>query len=96
VIGRRYLSSELLIALLTNNSQIGNRFNYVDGERPKLTERQREIADRVARGMSIKSIANASNVGQPTISAVKSTVFKKLGVRDIAQLKEVLSLISTG
>ena len=52
----------------------------------KLTEREREVALKVASGESNKEIARELDVAERTVKAHLTAVFDKLGVRDRLQL----------
>lgn len=52
----------------------------------QLTERERAVALAVARGASNKEIARQLDIGERTVKAHLSAIFKKLAVRDRLQL----------
>jgi DNA-binding NarL/FixJ family response regulator len=56
----------------------------------KLSEREREVALKVARGESNKEIARDLDLAERTVKAHLSAVFDKLGVRDRLQLAILL------
>ncbi len=56
----------------------------------KLSEREREVAIRVAQGESNKEIARVLNIAERTVKAHLSAVFEKLGVRDRLKLAILL------
>lgn len=51
-----------------------------------LSQRERQVAEAVARGATNKEIARAMNVTERTVKAHLSGIFEKLGVRDRMQL----------
>jgi DNA-binding CsgD family transcriptional regulator len=57
---------------------------------PELSERQREIVDRLLHGERVPTIARAMYVSQTTIRNHLSAVFKKLGVHSQAELIAVI------
>lgn len=52
---------------------------------PELTEREREILDRIARGDSNHAIADGLRLSPKTIANIVSNIFTKLRVHDRAQ-----------
>ena len=56
-----------------------------------LSQRERQVAEAVARGSTNKEIARVMGVTERTIKAHLSTVFEKLGVRDRMQLALVVN-----
>lgn len=52
----------------------------------RLSEREREVAERVAQGASNKEIADQLNITERTVKAHLGAIFEKLGVRDRLQL----------
>lgn len=59
-------------------------------ELDKLSERERDVALRVARGDSNKEIARSLDLAERTVKAHLSSAFHKLGVRDRLQLALLL------
>jgi DNA-binding NarL/FixJ family response regulator len=85
--GNRYVSTDVLNLLLGRP-----QFNsYFDIKEVKLTEKQAEIASYLVSGMAVKAISNRLNRSQSTVSTVKATILKKLGVSNVIELKEILS-----
>jgi DNA-binding NarL/FixJ family response regulator len=91
VAGKRYLSPSILIWLLRSEPAPGGGLTHIVGNISMLTDRQREIAYYLARGMPTKWIAVTENVRSSTVSAIRSIIFKKLGVSDITQLRKISS-----
>lgn len=56
------------------------------GWRQSLSEREVQVAERVAAGDSNKEIARVLNITERTVKAHLSTIFEKLGIRDRLQL----------
>lgn len=56
-----------------------------------LSQRERQVAEAVARGSTNKEIARAMGVTERTIKAHLSAIFEKLGVRDRMQLALVVN-----
>jgi DNA-binding NarL/FixJ family response regulator len=51
-----------------------------------LSQRERQVAEAVARGATNKEIARAMNITERTVKAHLTAAFEKLGVRDRMQL----------
>jgi DNA-binding NarL/FixJ family response regulator len=60
--------------------------DVANGPLTRLSAREREIAQRVARGESNKEIARGLDITERTVKAHLSAIFEKLGVRDRLQL----------
>mgnify|MGYP001179313116 CR=1 FL=1 len=56
-----------------------------------LSQRERQVAEAVARGSTNKEIARVMGVTERTIKAHLSAIFEKLGVRDRMQLALVVN-----
>lgn len=67
---------------LLGSRQPGTRERWSD----KLSEREREVARRVAGGASNKEIAEQMAITERTVKAHLGAIFEKLGVRDRLQL----------
>jgi len=52
----------------------------------RLTERERQIADRVARGMRNRDIARELEISENTVKRHLQSIFSKTGVRDRLEL----------
>jgi two-component system nitrate/nitrite response regulator NarL len=57
----------------------------VDGERPLLSERERDILDRVATGQSAPAIARELYLSTATVKTHLAHLYEKLGVSDRAE-----------
>ena len=57
-----------------------------DARRASLTEREREVMQRVAAGKLNKVIADELHVSVRTVEVHRARVFAKLGVRSAAEL----------
>ena len=88
---RRTLTSRLLEQLVRHEERPVNNVNRKTlGLLDQLTEREYEIAVKVARGESNKEIACALDITERTVKAHMTKVFNKLGVTD--RLKVALIL----
>ncbi|MBN2899646.1 MAG: AAA family ATPase [Clostridia bacterium] len=63
---------------------------YFDNAKPKLSEREREIAVLAAQGLTNKEISGRLFISQNTVKTQLKTVFEKLGINSRALLKQVL------
>jgi len=86
MIGKRYISNYAFAA--TQDVLTGMAANK---RRTKdlLSTRETEIVGYLLEGMSTKFIANKLERKASTISTIKNSVYKKLGVDNIVELKEV-------
>jgi len=89
--GKRHISPDALIWMLTEleTRPKGNRPGTLS--KGLLTRQELEIAICIANGMPLKWIADFFCRKQVSITMMKSTIFRKLGVGSVVQLKRVLS-----
>jgi len=57
-----------------------------DARKAKLTQREREILDLVAEGLSTKEIARALDVSPRTVETHRANIAEKLGVGSVAEM----------
>jgi two-component system, NarL family, nitrate/nitrite response regulator NarL len=74
--GREFLSDETLAAV-TREIRLRNR-----DDRPRLSDREHEILQRIARGESSTAMARAMHLGHSTIKTHCRRLYEKLGVSD--------------
>jgi DNA-binding NarL/FixJ family response regulator len=86
--GGLWVGEALLSRLLGGMSQklAQGPADAANGPLARLSAREREIAQRVARGESNKEIARGLDIAERTVKAHLTVVFEKLGVRDRLQL----------
>lgn len=79
--------------LLLEGLVLGNRVSRerATARRFVLTPRQNEIASLFAVGMSTSKIAKKLGLSSSTISTVKSTIYDKLKIDNIVDLREAMS-----
>ena len=85
----RYLSECLLEDL--NNEDSEDTAIDVEEFMTRLTDREKQVARRIAHGCSNKCVANALNITERTVKAHLSTVFKKTGIKDRVHLALILN-----
>lgn len=56
-----------------------------------LTDREREIADALNRGLTNKEVARRLEISPRTVEIHRARVFAKLGVRNVAELVRLMS-----
>jgi len=83
--GELWVGRSLLTRLLR---AVNHRLPQRDANdwRATLTEREVEVAQRIANGEGNQEIAEALNIGERTVKAHLSAVFDKLGIADRLQL----------
>jgi len=57
-----------------------------------LSDRELQIANKLAEGLPLKEISNQLNLHSLTISTYKNRLFEKLQIRSIPELVEILRL----
>jgi two-component system, NarL family, nitrate/nitrite response regulator NarL len=76
--GREFLTCDMLAAVAREI-----RLRTHD-DRPVLTDREREILERIAEGENVPVIARAMHLGISTVKTHRSHLYEKLGVSDRA------------
>jgi len=93
--GELWARRSLIHKLLEQLQLQANRNNKIDpnclSHLENLTEREYEIAIRVANGESNKDIAQSLNISDRTVKAHISEIFRKLGVTDRVKVAVILS-----
>lgn len=57
-----------------------------------LSDRELQIANKLAEGLPLKEISNQLNIHSSTVSTYKNRLFEKLKIRSIPELVEILRL----
>nr|WP_314498500.1 response regulator transcription factor [uncultured Chryseobacterium sp.] len=57
-----------------------------------LSDRELQIANKLAEGLPLKEISNQLNLHSSTISTYKNRLFEKLKIRSVTELVEILRL----
>lgn len=81
--GGLWLGRSLITRMLR---QIDQRLTSPDGWAKSLTSREKEVAERAAKGESNQEIADVLGISERTVRAHVSAVFEKLGVSDRLKL----------
>lgn len=58
-----------------------------------LTEREAEIAEALAKGLRNREVGERMHVSVRTVETHRARIFKKLGVKSIAELLSILALV---
>jgi two-component system invasion response regulator UvrY len=85
--GKRFLSTEIASKLALSSLRSGGKESPVD----LLTQRELEVALRLAQGHSNKDVANQLHISEKTISTHKTRVLEKLGVANVVALANLLA-----
>ena len=85
----RYLSECLLEDI--NNEETENTAVDVEEFMTKLTNREKEVAQRIAHGCSNKCVANKLDISERTVKAHLSSIFEKTGIKDRVHLALILN-----
>lgn len=75
----------------TQIQQARSRGQQLEAKLAALTQRERDVMQRVAAGSLNKQIAAELNVSMRTVEVYRSRVFDKLGVRSAAELATLLA-----
>lgn len=57
-----------------------------------LSDRELQIANKIAEGLPLKEISNQLNLHSSTISTYKNRLFEKLNIKSVPELVEILRL----
>lgn len=90
--GGVWLGRELLQRLIeVGTNLVGNSPTEVARGLALLSEREKEVAQEAAKGLSNKEIAKILNITERTVKAHLSAIFENLGVKDRLQLALILN-----
>jgi len=87
--GKTYVSNEILEVLLLEWSSNGN--DPSSKKKKLLTQREYEIAIYLINGDSVSSISRKLQRKISTISTIKKTIFRKLDITQVTDLKKSLN-----
>jgi|SRR5690606_38751361 len=88
-IDKKELNEYLL--LLGELQKSRKRVNHQPDNRVVLTKREREIAQRLLRGQTNKSIADSLYISLETVKTHRRNLFRKLGCKKITELMTYFS-----
>ena len=80
--GSSYVSPALAARLLKEVGEPGGKTAHPSGRLAALTDREREILEHVADGMSNKEVARALDLQEKTVKHYMTNILKKLQVRN--------------
>jgi two-component system, NarL family, response regulator LiaR len=82
--GERYLSPEIARLMVDDYLQPGK----ADGKTglKALTDRERQILQLIAEGLSVKEIGRRLQISRKTVDATRRNIFRKLQLHNVAQL----------
>ncbi|MFY1047200.1 response regulator [Chryseobacterium sp. GP-SGM7] len=84
----RYISDNVKEAILSESLSGSTKNSPFE----MLSDRELQIANKLAEGLSLKEISNQFNLHSSTISTYKNRLFEKLKIRSIPELVEILRL----
>ncbi|MCU0441643.1 MAG: response regulator transcription factor [Bacteroidia bacterium] len=89
-----YVSDAMLTKMVSvsANSHNTDSKGFADNPIAKLTQREIEIVDLIAKGHGTKEIANLTGLKTNTISTFKTKIYSKLGVTNTLELSEFLKV----
>lgn len=84
----RYASAQVKEALFLESLQGSTKNTPVEA----LSDRELQIANKLADGLPLKEISNQLNLHTSTISTYKNRLFEKLKIKSIPELVDILRL----
>ncbi|WP_294214514.1 response regulator transcription factor [uncultured Chryseobacterium sp.] len=84
----RYLSEHVKEAILSESLTGSAKSSPFE----TLSDRELQIANKLAEGLPLKEISNQLNLHSSTISTYKNRLFEKLKIRSVPELVEVLRM----
>lgn len=83
--GHRYICHEALVMIA--DQVIGGKDKFKES----LTPKELLIANQLKNGLGTSSIAKTLNLALSAVSISKAKIFKKLGVKNILELREIMN-----
>jgi two-component system invasion response regulator UvrY len=84
----RYVSEDVKEAMFLESLNGAKKISPFEA----LSDRELQIANKLAEGLPLKEISNQLNLHSSTISTYKNRLFEKLHIRSIPELVEILRL----
>ncbi|MGE8512565.1 MAG: response regulator [Chryseobacterium culicis] len=84
----RYVSDNIKEAIFLESLNGGTKNSPFEA----LSDRELQIANKIAEGLPLKEISNQLNLHSSTISTYKNRLFEKLKIRSVPELVEILRL----
>jgi two-component system invasion response regulator UvrY len=85
LMGRRYICHEALVMIA--DQVIGGKDKFKE----TLTPKELLIANQLKNGQGTSAIAKTLNLALSAVSISKAKIFKKLGVKNILELREIMN-----
>jgi len=84
----RYISEDLKEAMFLESLNGATKNSPFEA----LSDRELQIANKIAEGLPLKEISNQLNLHSSTVSTYKNRLFEKLKIRSVPELVEILRL----
>ncbi|KFF10404.1 LuxR family transcriptional regulator [Chryseobacterium soli] len=84
----RYVSEDLKEAMFLESLNGATKNSPFEA----LSDRELQIANKIAEGLPLKEISNQLNLHSSTVSTYKNRLFEKLKIRSVPELVEILRL----
>ncbi len=84
--GGIWIGADLMQQMVQRIAQHDNKSQHNDSKLALLTPKEKQVAERVAQGLTNKEVAKVLDITDRTVKAHLASVFDKLNVRDRIQL----------
>ncbi|CAD7816249.1 Response regulator UvrY [Chryseobacterium aquaeductus] len=84
----RYISDDVKEAIFSESLNGPTKKTTLES----LSDRELQIANKLAEGIPLKELSNQLNLHSSTVSTYKNRLFEKLNIRSIPELVEILRL----
>ena len=86
----RYISEDVKETMISNSLQRNEEVSLIGS----LSDRELEIAGKLAEGLSLKDVSNQLHLHSSTVSTYKNRIFTKLNIRSVVELAALLDVYS--